>query len=96
VLVGVTSVSKPFFELMHRRRQDQEDDRIGALTPNLLGTLYLDLEQHVHSRGWVRFRRPVQIALEVSPLKKHVVVNRPFKRGAVDEVVFATVFARAS
>jgi len=95
VQVVVTASAQALLETLHRRGQDQKDDGAGRASEHLLGPLHLNLEQYVTALGRVDLRGAVEVAVELRPLEKGVLVDGPLEGGPVDEVVLIASLARA-
>lgn len=92
VFVAVASTTKTLFELLHRGGDDEKDDGFASALHDLFGALHLNFEQHLRALGGARTGRPVQIAVELRPLKERVVLDRALEGLAIDEVILTTVF----
>ena len=95
VFVAVTTCSQSILELAHGRRGDQKHDGATILLANLVGSLDLDLEQHVVAFGRIRQWRAVEIAVKVRPLEEFSLGDGVLERRTIHEVILTAVLVLA-
>ncbi len=95
VFVIVAALTKALFETLHRGRQNQKHDRVGALLQYLLRSLHFDLQEHIGAVRSVRQRGAVEVAVKLRPLEKLAVVNGALEGGPIDKVILVTRLAGA-
>src|SRR5574340_485883 len=75
LLVGLRSArADPAFQLLHRRRDDEHQHRLGHQPLDLQCTLRIDLKHHVHAPGELLLhcgrKRSVEVPVHLSPLEE--------------------------
>ena len=78
--LGVAAAAQAPLLLVARRRQDEDQQRVGVQRLDLLGAVDLDLEHDVGARRRLGRRRAVVVAEELGPLEEAAVGDAPLER----------------
>ena len=87
LVLAVATLAQPALLLGPRRWQDEDQDRLGSLGLDLLGSVDLDLQHDVAAGDGLGERRAVEVAEELGPLQKATGGDVAAKLIASDEVI---------